>query len=505
MRPLRALGLLVALAASVIAAGCSTKRVLRENAPPDTRVFVSGAVDTVNHRIHIYWFGTDPDGDVAAYAMRWVYPPPETQAPKWDTIRCNPPGRPNDSLFTLTTGPQDASSPVFQIYAIDNLGAADPTPATQAFTVSNLAPTVTLIGALRATDTTYASITVSWSVFDPDGGGPGLHYRVWLDGNEASYDSTAGTTFTVPSARFLQGGVYTSGLRTINVQAVDDGGRPGPVASSTWFVRSPGSVPAVRGRLLVIDDSSLRSSNNVLVDAFYQQQIAAVPGGVLPPESWSTVTLEAQPNTFRTAADFAQTLREFDAVLWYRGFDTSVPDLLKSYQDSLAAYADAGGKVLLEGPYLIEGLNVPGGVDSTFVPTYLASDEMVKCVGGPLRIVTAGWGNAGSALFRTALYPSFPDQPDTLSAIISTPAAQGQPGGLRVFAVRDTHDVALWALVGQMNPSNATEVAIAVRSQRPAGGRLIVFTLPIRVLQPRPASRLLQAVLTTPGSGLLVP
>ena len=506
MRSLRGLMLLALIGTTIaLAGGCSTKKLVRANLPPDTRVFVSGTVDTVNHRIHMYWFGTDPDGEVAAYAMRWVYPPPESQNPKWDTLWCAPPGRPNDSLFTLHTGEAPALSPTFEIYAIDNQGAADPSPAIQGFTVSNLAPTVTITNPLRTTDSTFASITLSWTVLDPDGGGPGLHYRIWLDGNEASYDSTDATTFTVPSARFLVGGVINEGLRTLYVQAVDDGGRSGAAASTQWFVRSPGSVPAARGRLLLIDDSSARSSNNSLFDSFYQQQLGLVDAGVLPPQSWSLVTLETQPNAFRTASDFAQTLRLFDAVIWYRGFDTSVSDLLASYQDSLAAYADGGGHVLLDGPYLISGLNVPGAIDSTFVPKYLASDEMIKCFGSTTRVWTAGWSHASTGSFRTSMYPAFPDHPDTLRSVTNTPSPTITAGGLRAFAVRDTHDVALWARVGQLIPSNPTELPIAVNTRRGANGRLVVFSMPIRVIRPGPAARLLQAVLTTPGSGLLVP
>jgi hypothetical protein len=45
----------------------------------------------------------------------------------------------------------------------------------------------------------HASLTISWDTNDPDGGGAGLRYRIWLDGNEANYDSTTLNTFTVPS------------------------------------------------------------------------------------------------------------------------------------------------------------------------------------------------------------------------------------------------------------------------------------------------------------------
>src|SRR5205085_11908030 len=108
--------------------------------------------------------------------------------------------------------------------------------------------------------------------------------------------------------------------------------------------------------------------------------------------------------------------------------------------------------------------------------------------------------------FRTSMFVTLPGgEADTLRAVTATPAASGYPSGLRAFAVRDTHDVALWAMVGQLVPSNPTELPIAVNSRRGANGRLIVFSMPIRVLRPAAAARLLQSVLTAPGAGLLVP
>src|SRR5262249_8060866 len=139
--------------------------------------------------------------------------------------------------------------------------------------LNNLAPRVTITNPLRwypsdpnrVSDSSFASVTVNWSVDDPDGGGPGLHYRLWLDGNQAAYDSTADYTFTVSSARFLQGGTYRSGPRTLYLQAVDDGGLSGPLDSTTWYVRAPARVldPVTqRGRVLIIDDSRRISANS---------------------------------------------------------------------------------------------------------------------------------------------------------------------------------------------------------------------------------------------------
>ena len=62
-RARRALTLLVPLALFALAA-CSPKDAVVTQLPPETTIFVQGPVDTVHHRVHLYWFGSDPDGDV---------------------------------------------------------------------------------------------------------------------------------------------------------------------------------------------------------------------------------------------------------------------------------------------------------------------------------------------------------------------------------------------------------------------------------------------------------
>jgi hypothetical protein len=87
---LLALGAL-ALAAIAVLAGCSpTKKVMVG--------FTRHPVDGLGrdrygqYRVHIYWFGSDVDGNVVAYRMRFVSPPPASQDPKWDTLYCALPG-----------------------------------------------------------------------------------------------------------------------------------------------------------------------------------------------------------------------------------------------------------------------------------------------------------------------------------------------------------------------------------------------------------------------------
>ncbi len=486
-------------------AGCSPKKkILFGNLPPETGVFLQGPIDTVSHRVRIYWFGSDVDGSVVAYRMRFVYPAPSPQDPRWDTLFCAMPGRCTDSLFTVYTGDSTVVSPRFEIAAIDDDGAVDEQPAVQTFLLTNLPPLVTITSPYGPADSTYASLTFSWAVNDPDGGGPGLHYRVWLDGNEANADVTTDVSFTMPSSRFVRNGTLTSGPRTVYVQAVDDGGLTGPPASMTWYVRAPGATltPDLRGEVLVIDEVPSGASSNSIFDQFFTTALAAQ----LTPDRYSVLRVQFNPRMFRSARDFAQTLRQFKAVVWYRGLETSffpwqsvpglasTPTWLRTYQDSLEAYLDSGGNLYLDGLYLVQGQLVDGAMTEGFVQRHLLSTREIFNLSGSFADSTAGWGNTGSirtgSLFRSSAYG------DTVRALVSAPAQQNQPGGIRGFVVNDTSAVALWAMAGQLVPQNlGFEVPVGVTAPQTGGGRLVFLSMPLRLGAPVPAARLITRML----------
>src|SRR5205085_9321633 len=130
---------------------------------------------------------------------------------------------------------------------------------------------------------------------------------------------TTERTFTIPTADFRQSGTLRSGLRTVSVQAKDDGGRLGPIAAATWYVRSPVPDTTKRARLLIVDDVRSRiggSSNpaNGAIDNLF----AAAATRNLPAGTFTTLRLDiTQP--FKSAKGVEQTLAPYDAVLRYRG------------------------------------------------------------------------------------------------------------------------------------------------------------------------------------------
>ena len=309
----------------VIAAGCGKKKnVLLPDLRPETTVFVqfdplAGNHD-VNHLVHLYWSGTDADGDVVGFDFRFVYPGEVADTVTWHYTQLS------DSIFAVYT-PNGTAAPTFEVRAIDNSGLKDLSPAFQQFSFTNQPPTLTLTPR-RLTDTTYASVTLTWTAFDPDGDNGKMRFRVWLDGEAANPIITDLKTFTLPTSAFLQGGHLLSGLRTVTVQPIDDGGQLGTAASTSWYVRAP--VPGGdHGRLLLVDDVTGSPGNPFIYDSLYTNTARRN----LLPNEYSILRLTFT-RPFLSSKDVEQTFALFDAVIWYRGPQTGISTLIQDVWSS---------------------------------------------------------------------------------------------------------------------------------------------------------------------------
>lgn len=472
LRPaLAAVALLLAFAA-----GCSKqKNVLLPDLPPETTVFVQfdplSGVHDVNHLVHLYWSGTDPDGDVVGFDFRFVYPGDLPDTVTWHhTVQ-------SDSIFAVYT-PTGIATPTFEVRAIDNSGLKDPSPASQTFSFTNQPPTLTLTPR-RLTDTTFASVTLSWTAFDPDGDNGKMRFRIWLDGpgNAANPILTAVKTFTLPTSAFLQGGHLLSGLRTVSVQPIDDGGQLGTVASTTWYVRAP-VTGADHGQLLLIDDVTGRLPSAFIFDSMYTNTAKRnLNPNNLPNPPYSILRLGfTQP--FLSSEDVRQTFALFDAVIWYRGSQSGISTLIQSYQPGIKSYLDAGGRLMLEGYDIVTGYNAPGALNADFVTSYMGCDSLHFA---PLQGQVDSTVNLSINGGKFMQSPPFQEIPgDTAITMRSTIITNG----LRGFALRDTHDVVIWARKGNLSPPNVLDIPIAISVPKdrsnPQGGRLIVTTFPLR-------------------------
>ena len=458
-RVVAALGALGLALATV--AGCSPKRVLVPKLPPETTVFVQGPVDTVSYKAHLYWFGTDPDGYVVAYELRFLHPDAPADSQWVRTTR-------TDSLFSVYT-PTGLSKPILEVRAIDDDGMVDPSPARQAFEFRNQPPELSIVGGPGPRDSTFIAVTASWVAKDRDGDIRKARYQVWLDGNEANPIETNATTLSVPTDQFRNGGPIP-GYRTLFVRVIDEGGFAVP-DSLRWYVRAP--APGSHQRLLIVDDIPGSTGTALSNDTMYVNTAARN----LDCGTWSILRLEStQP--FRSASDIEQTFKLFDVVLWYRGSESYLQSVLTSYRDGIARYLESGGRFYIESQLLVQGQGASGIFPEDWVSRYLGSDFLYKHATAVLGDSSVAWSiratdpSGHRTILRSTAWLGATVYPDSLWE-------QGIFGQLRGFAVRDTHDVLVWARAGTLRPSHTFDIPVAVSVPQPGGGRLVAVTFPV--------------------------
>ena len=448
-----ALGLLV-----MLAAGCSSlRKTVEPSEPPHTVIFISGPVDTVNHTVHLHWFGSAAHGFIAGYEVRMLNPlAPADTAWHWTLA--------TDSIVTVFT-PTGYVAPVFEARAVDDRGVRDPNPARQLFQFSNQPPIVALVGKPNAadhSDTTFASVTVTWTVTDVDGNAAAVVCRVWLDGQAASPLVATGGTFTMPTSRFLTAGTYASGPRTLYIQGVDDGGMAGPIDSVRWYVKTPVTGP--RARLLLIDDVPAATAAKLRVDTLYANSIART--GV-PPEDVRVLHLESnQP--FRSAMDMEQTFRQFETVVWYRGEQTAYSRVLDSYAvgtagEGIGPYISSGGKLFIESLNLVEAWSSYGPLKQDFVKRYLDCDGTFQFAFVPDSSGAWAIGNTGDLL------------PDDRGQH-SQPPRRRRPARVRA---RNNSEILMSVPAHVLSQNNPIDMPLAMNVGQPGGGRLILQTYPM--------------------------
>ena len=166
------------------------------NQPPTTKVFLhpDSTISQQQSKIHLYWSGDDPDGQVIGYYFSW-------DSTHW-TFTAK-----NDSLFSLQIGAVNAVYS-FRVAAVDNsgngvykadvyqngihygpepftdqngngkwdvgepfvdIGLIDPHPAVLNLPIKNTAPTIAWDALSTHPDTSFTAMTFGWDAADIDG------------------------------------------------------------------------------------------------------------------------------------------------------------------------------------------------------------------------------------------------------------------------------------------------------------------------------------------------
>ncbi|HTO90017.1 MAG TPA: hypothetical protein VMJ70_02700 [Candidatus Sulfotelmatobacter sp.] len=461
MRRFLPIGILLAGAIAVLV-GCGLKGVVQPTSLPDTILFVQGPVDTVNHVVHLFWFGSDAGGYISGYEVRLLNPlAPADSLWRFTTH--------TDTLLTVYT-PTRGTSAVFEARAINDHGVRDPSPAIEQFEFRNRPPIVKFVGKPNPgdhSDTTFASVTVDWSVLDPDGDPTRVVYMLWLDGQSASPQITQSTGMTLPSSLFLQGGSYRSGFRTLYIEGVDDGGLAGPIDNVTWYVRAP--VTGTRARLLLIEDvDDVPVANKQPAPARFRCDTLyanAVARSAVAPDQWSMLRLDTS-HPFRSAKDLEQTFEQFETVVWYRGEQSLFSNTLANYGDGIGPYLDNGGRVYIESLNLTTAQSTAGGLSADFTNKYLRCSGVSQYPQPPDS--SAAWGLTSSvpAVLHSA---QLDDSLLNLRNVI----------GLRGFRNYNSSQILFLLSAGAASQGNTIDMPVGLDVPQLRGGRFIVQTYPL--------------------------
>jgi hypothetical protein len=330
---------LVLLAAACLGLGCAKEEELSvENLPPQTYLAIADSVRNVTSYIQtLRWWGDDKDGEVTAFEYRWFIDPLQGSC-RHDTswVRTEA----TSETFDLPVSGPDMRHR-FEVRAIDNDGAVDPTPCTLVLPVTNRRPAVAILNREQLPDTTLPALLTRLHGSDPDGDNTIARYIAWLDGDREHAKVLTPPDTTVSLGLDDFGGRYGV-ARTLTVIAVDSGCDTSDAVSYTWFVKQP------TGRVLLVDDLGQKQggAGQAVTDAFYRAGLDSCG------EAYSVLDIEKFGGML-SAFNFSKLFPAFDLVIWYNEpTKLSYPaspqvSYLGAAANDLKSYVEGGGSILV--------------------------------------------------------------------------------------------------------------------------------------------------------------
>jgi hypothetical protein len=329
--------------------------------------------------VFVSWGGTDPDGFVVRFELRY-YDTAERPGPEdlWtSTTR-------RDTLILLPIPAGRTTAAVaFEIRAVDNEGAKDPSPARTVFPIVNSPPRLALTRRELPPDTSWTVFSFAWDATDPDGpddlaaievslNDPDSFVRLPATARFVSFRAEGATPGAATAdARVFLGRAFTPtdlvvpGLRldadnTLYIRAVDRTETASPAiaypdrgAEEVWFVRQP------RSEVLLINDYRSSRSNEVM--PFHASVLGGYLGGAafdtwdlsrpdIPPASNNEYS-DAFPAS--AAPTLAETLKLWRYIYWV---SDSVTDGVRGNNLALAAanmegFLEQGGRIFVQVPF----------------------------------------------------------------------------------------------------------------------------------------------------------
>ncbi|HOK22770.1 MAG TPA: hypothetical protein PLY38_05670 [Candidatus Hydrothermia bacterium] len=313
-----------------------------ENLPPETYCFIShvDTVDTVPAKVTLYWIGNDPDGEIQGY-----YYSVDNEDTVF-TVRTT-------ETFTFSVSEGDTYDfHCFQVWAVDNEGAYDPTPTKVVIPVRNSPPVAFFISDMLPPDTTLTVASFYFGATDIDGDQSvsGFLYRLSTEPETLLHyvPRDSGSVFLTD---------LDPGERTIYLAAVDESHALSEVVSHTWYVKP------VRGQILLMDDANVNQADlffRNFLDTYY-------------PDGYTVFSVESGlPYSFRDI-DYMINNLGFRLIIWYTA-DQS--EHFSNVVNSFSTYLDSRKKLVLISPAILNVLMNPAFPPSPFARNYLGVDSV---------------------------------------------------------------------------------------------------------------------------------
>ncbi|MFH1278842.1 MAG: hypothetical protein ABIK65_10740 [Candidatus Eisenbacteria bacterium] len=353
--------LLALLAAVVLALSCGENAFdPAENLPPETGLASTGdSLHTTLYLVNLKWWGSDADGEVNGFEYRWIIPE-GTEAYDLDTSWTYTGFVKKDFLLPV---PDSTEAFRFEVRALDNRGAVDPTPASQIYPFYNNRPDSYIRYPELLPDSTWPVIAFGWEAGDRDGDSTIAKHLIWVGGKEGSPVVVPGELDTV---LLLPADLDTSGPVTIYLQTVDDGYSAGFPDSFNVHL-----IP-LYGKTLLVDDYPPPSIQ--LIDNFYRNVLSARLGA----DGYTILNLYRTP--FDTDVRFGGLLTAFDDVVWYTGNrQRSVPEDQQRFEQMRLAEMGLGRFLSRGGDLFLSSLNAVGtlsGLTGAFHREYIGFDTL---------------------------------------------------------------------------------------------------------------------------------
>lgn len=366
---LRAYALATGLGLLLLQACSDSEGPMPENRAPVTFLSIQGAeLDTLDYRQVMYWWGSDTDGRVTGYLVKWDgdWTPPE-DAISW----------PADPSFVYTEATTDTfvvptnglfAERVFEVYAVDDDGAVDPVGQRQRFKLKNWLPDLDWSHTVALPKSSLPAVTFAWTPRDLDGRETVRYFRYWLDGEDSTAAPLGTDSLIALTPADFDGRL---GERTLKVQAYDEALAASNVITHRW------TVEAATGDYLLIDNVSSNVPAFSREDGFFRAVLDSIGAG-----NYFIYDVETRGD-FRSDKEIEPLFGLFKGVVWYSGFqnvgnDASMLRNLQTAEKGLREYLDDGGRVLIAAT---NAVGDTAGLSVRFAETYFGIDDFYRLRG----------------------------------------------------------------------------------------------------------------------------